>query len=404
VADIQSAAVSTFGSVEKLAWLGIGFPLGSIAVILPIGKAFGTFDIKWLFIAGLLHFVGGSALCGGAPNMDALIVGRVWAGSGGAAMYLGVLNIISLNTTLKQRPLYMSLCGLVWGIGCILGPVIGGSFADSSATWRWSFYLNLVLFGICSPVYFFVLKPFNPQPGVSRTEKVKSMDWVGTILNAGMYTAFVMAFTFGGAQWAWDDGRVIALIVVFGVLLVAFAIQQTFSLFTTPEQRLFPVDFLKKRSLVLLYIAQSASVTGLFVPVYYIPLFFAFAKGDTNIDAAVRLLPFICIMIFFVMMNGIFMPKFGYYMPWYLVSGVFLLIGGSLMYALVDPTTSNSQVYGFTILAAIGAGVSQQAAYSVAQGKAPSDRIADAVGYINSAQIGGIVIGEWLPQRWTSLC
>ena len=31
----------------------------------------------------------GSAICGAAPTMDALIVGRVLAGIGGAGMYLG---------------------------------------------------------------------------------------------------------------------------------------------------------------------------------------------------------------------------------------------------------------------------------------------------------------------------
>ena len=33
----------------------------------------------------------------------------------------------------------------MWGIGTVLGPVIGGVFTDSAATWRWAFYINLVL-------------------------------------------------------------------------------------------------------------------------------------------------------------------------------------------------------------------------------------------------------------------
>jgi hypothetical protein len=86
VADIQSAAVEQFGEVEKLGWLGIGFPLGSIATILSIGKAFSIFDTKWIYIASLVMFAAGSALCGGSPSMNALIVGRVWAGAGGAGM------------------------------------------------------------------------------------------------------------------------------------------------------------------------------------------------------------------------------------------------------------------------------------------------------------------------------
>lgn len=140
VAVIQGPVISRFGSVEKLGWLGIGFPLGSIATIAAWSKAYGTFDTKWMYVGSLVHFAAGSALCGAAPNMDALIVGRVWAGAGGAGMYLGQLNIWSQNVGIDRRSLYISGGGIVWGLGCILGPLIGGAFADSSATWRWSFY------------------------------------------------------------------------------------------------------------------------------------------------------------------------------------------------------------------------------------------------------------------------
>lgn len=42
-----------------------------------------------MYINSLVHFAAGSALCGAAPTMNGLIVGRVWAGAGGAGMYLG---------------------------------------------------------------------------------------------------------------------------------------------------------------------------------------------------------------------------------------------------------------------------------------------------------------------------
>lgn len=53
------------------------------------GKAYGVFDVKWLYVGSMVMFSAGSALCGAAPDMKALIVGRVWAGAGGAGMYLG---------------------------------------------------------------------------------------------------------------------------------------------------------------------------------------------------------------------------------------------------------------------------------------------------------------------------
>jgi MFS family permease len=63
--------------------------MGSVAIILLIGKLYGTFEIKWLIISSIVLFEVGSAVCGAAPNTNALIVGRVIAGMGGAGMYIG---------------------------------------------------------------------------------------------------------------------------------------------------------------------------------------------------------------------------------------------------------------------------------------------------------------------------
>jgi MFS family permease len=298
-------------------------------VILTIGKAYGIFSSKTIYLISIINFAGGSALCGAAPSMSAEIFGRVWAGLGGAGAYLGVLNILSYNTGPAERSIYIAGCALVWGIGCILGPVIGGSLADSSATWRWAFYINLIIFGASTPVIVFILRPNDPAPDTTLGEKLKHMDWVGAVLNAGIFTTFVMAFTFGGAVWPWDDGRTIATIVVFGVLVILFAIQQTYTIFTTREDRIFPIDFLKSRDLVLQYIAMSATATGLFIPIYYIPVYFAFTRNDTAVDSAVRLLrkychypfqfqankmiAFMCVSVFLFMLNGVALPKVGYY-------------------------------------------------------------------------------------------
>jgi hypothetical protein len=125
-ATIQGPAVEHFGAVEDLGWLGIGFSLGSLATILPIGKGFGIFDIKWLFVGSQVMFEAGSALCGGAPSMDALIVGRVWAGAGTLtgsnlnAVFADVVNRRSGHVSghpqprqhlyLAERTTYLHLC------------------------------------------------------------------------------------------------------------------------------------------------------------------------------------------------------------------------------------------------------------------------------------------------------
>ena len=46
-----------------------------------------------MFISSMIVFEAGSALCGAAPNMDALIVGRVIAGLGGTGIYIGFVHL-----------------------------------------------------------------------------------------------------------------------------------------------------------------------------------------------------------------------------------------------------------------------------------------------------------------------
>ncbi|EED21303.1 efflux pump antibiotic resistance protein, putative [Talaromyces stipitatus ATCC 10500] len=376
---------------EKLAWLGTGFSLGSIAIIMCVGKAFGIFNLRVLHISSLVMFEAGSALCGGAPNMNALICGRIWAGMGGAGMYLGGLNTMAIFTTKAEKAVYIGLIALFWGVGCILGPIIGGAFADSGATWRWAFYINLVIFGALAPAYYFT-PSFDPQPTKSIGKKLRDVDWVGTVLNATVYVTFVMALTFGGATWRWGAGGTIGMFVAFGVSLIAFSIQQTFSIFTTEENRIFPIDFLRRPVLILLYVLTACSATGLFLALYYIPVYFQFAHGENGITSAVRLLPFVILFVFFVMVNSFVMSKTGWYMPWFVFSGIFITIGAALMYALVNSNTSNSAIYGYSVILALGVGSTCQAAYSIASAKVDPHRTSDAVGFINSAQIGSITI------------
>ncbi|EHK18106.1 uncharacterized protein TRIVIDRAFT_67317 [Trichoderma virens Gv29-8] len=88
-ADVQSAVIEAFEDITQLAWLGAGFALGSVAVILPYGALYSKFSLKYLYIGGITVFELGSVLCGVAPSMSALIVGRVIAGMDGMGMSTG---------------------------------------------------------------------------------------------------------------------------------------------------------------------------------------------------------------------------------------------------------------------------------------------------------------------------
>lgn len=391
VANVQPAIVRQFNAVDRLSWLSVAFLIGAAGTNLVWGKVYSQFNIKWTYIATILVFEIGSAICGAAPNMDSLIVGRAICGVSGAGMYVGLITQLAVTTTIRERPIYVGGAGLVWGVGTVLGPIIGGAFTDSSATWRWSFYINLFVGAIGAPVYLFMLPNVDPRRGSSLASRVRELDFVGTILLVGAFCSGVMAVSFGGVMYQWNSGRIIGLFCCSGVLFILFGVQQVYSIFTTPARRIFPVELIRSRTILILFAMTAAGGTSLFLPIYMTPLYFQFTRGDGALESGVRLLPFITLMIFATITNGAILSKVGFYMPWYLVGGILVVIGGGVMYT-VDIATSVSKIYGYTVLIGIGAGLFCQASFSVGQASVKPELIASSIGFISTGQITGITL------------
>lgn len=85
----------------------------------PRGKLYGLYDIKALFIGSVVIFEAGSAVCGAAPRMNAFIVGRAVCGVGAMGIYIGAMNILSIFTTLAERPKVIGYMSLMWGLGTV---------------------------------------------------------------------------------------------------------------------------------------------------------------------------------------------------------------------------------------------------------------------------------------------
>ncbi|KAJ6153418.1 hypothetical protein N7497_007737 [Penicillium chrysogenum] len=372
VADIQPVILDLFGEVSLLPWIGVGFALGTMCV-LPWGKVYGVFNAKYVYLFNIVLFEIGSAVCGAAPNMTALVVGRVIAGVGGSGMYSGTLSFVAMLTSLKERPIYMAGSTVIWGIGSVLGPVVGGAFADSSATWRWAFYINLPIGAVFAPAYLFLVPSVDPQPLKSWTEKCRMIDWVmATTFLAGA-TCLVMAITFGGTLYSWSSGSEIALWVVAGVFLLVCIAVAKFHPGVEKDNRLYPAHFLRRPILAM---------------TYYIPLFFQFSRGDGPLDAGVRLLPFIISMVIFAMANGALMPKLPYVLPWHIFGSALVVAGTALMYI----HTSNARIYGYSILVGSGAGCYVVAGFPVVQSLVAPKDIPNAVGAMAISQDLGMVI------------
>ncbi|KAH7304213.1 major facilitator superfamily domain-containing protein [Stachybotrys elegans] len=387
VANIQPIMVNDFQAVDELPWLAVGFMIGGLAMVMPLGKLYGRFDNKWLFIFFAVNFMAASALCGGAPNMDAEIIGRVWAGAGGNGMYYGLLNLVTANTLDRERSTYLSLTGMVWGFGTILGPVIGGAF--SLASWRWAFYLNLFFAIPLLPSYLYLIPSNEPAPHLSFKTKLATIDWVGALLSTASIVTILVATNFGGVLYEWNSGAIIALYVVSGVCFLLFVAQQTLAFLTTLEDRMLPVHLLPNKEVILLFILAACGGTVTYVSVYYVPLYFQFTRGDDAIQTSERILPLVFLLIFGMLTNGYLMSKLGYYKPWY-VFGTALSIVGGVLWSRVELETSNAAVYGYQVLIGLGAGCFTHASFAVVQANVDPKDSVNALTLMTLGQLSGL--------------
>src|ERR671937_366980 len=144
---IVNVAIPTLGrelatSISAIQWVMTGYMLAFASVIPLTGWASERFGAKRVWIASLLVFLLGSALCGLAWWIGSLIVFRVLQGLG-AGMILPLGQTMLAQAAGPQRMgRVMSLIGVPMLLAPVLGTVLGGAIVESWS-WRWIFFLTL---------------------------------------------------------------------------------------------------------------------------------------------------------------------------------------------------------------------------------------------------------------------
>lgn len=155
------------------AWVANSYSITSTAIVPWAGGLSDSFGRRRIMLVGLVSFFIGSALCGAAKSMAVMITGRSFQGLGSGVILVLVEIILADLVALKDRGIYASLFGAVWSISSAIGPVIGGSLAQSN--WRWLFYLNLPIVAIVVLVVVIFLNLKKPEGDLR--DKLGKMDW-----------------------------------------------------------------------------------------------------------------------------------------------------------------------------------------------------------------------------------
>ncbi len=125
----------------------------------------------------------GDLLCGFAQTSIQLFIFRAIAGIGGGGITNLVMIVFSDLTTLQQRGKYQSVFETNIALGNGIGPLLGGLFSESAATWRWTFWFVVPVTCIAAAAVFLTAPRSKSEGKIS--EKVKLIDYWGIFLCLG---------------------------------------------------------------------------------------------------------------------------------------------------------------------------------------------------------------------------
>src|SRR5205085_4375302 len=160
-------------------------------------------------------FMAGSVLCAVAWILPVLILARGLQGLGGGGIMPVVQTVISDVVTPRERGQYQAYFSGVWVAGGILGPVLGGLFAEH-LHWSMIFWINLPL-GVAALAM--LLPKMGKIPVYHRHRKV---DWLGGVLLMASAVVIMLVLTWGGNRYLWLSPVITAMIGASVALVFAF--------------------------------------------------------------------------------------------------------------------------------------------------------------------------------------
>jgi EmrB/QacA subfamily drug resistance transporter len=280
-------------TVSQIQWVSTGYLLALGVVIPVVGWAQARFGGKRLWMAALIIFVTGSALCTVAWNADSLIAFRVLQGAG-AGMIFPLMMTLAMGAA-RSVPGGGSSLGRVtatvslpMAVGPILGPVLGGVILNW-LSWRWLFLINVPVCAVGLYLAWRALPADAPAPAAARPR----FDLVGLLLVApGMVGVLLgLSNVSTGGGFGHRDGLLPLIIGL--VLLAAFAawtVRRT-SAGQAAGSALVNVRLLRVRSVGASSAALLLTGACMYGAMFLLPLYYQELRGFGVLDAALVLIP-----------------------------------------------------------------------------------------------------------------
>jgi DHA2 family multidrug resistance protein len=275
---------TTFGApLADVNWVATGYTLAE-GIGIPLMPFFSALlGNKRFYIIILILFTVGSALCGLAWSLSALIVFRILQGLAGASMLPLSITLLFSEFPPEERGVAMGALGLPLMAAPALGPTVGG-YIVTYVDWRMLFYINVPIGIVGSIMAMMFLRDIRAP----RTRPL-FFDLPGFIACSGGLGSLLYALDKAGSD-GWGSLTVSGFMAFGVILLIAFIFIELLTI-ESGKDPLLDIRIFSSRTFTGGNISMALLVFALFGGQFLIPLYLQNLRGLSAYDAGLILLP-----------------------------------------------------------------------------------------------------------------
>ena len=362
--------VSLNGVIE---WVVIAYLLAVATLLLTTGRLADMIGHKPIWVAGLATFTVGSALCGAAPSLEALVGFRAFQGVGGAFLMAISPAMLTVAFPPQERGRALGLNAVIVALGVSTGPTLGGLLTHAF-TWRAIFYVNVPI-GLIGIVATMRLLRRRTPPGRGR------FDPAGAALLALGLGGITVGLSFGEA-WGWGSPALLTTLATGLAAMIALVYAER--RLTDP---ILDLALLRNRLFAAANVSLVLSFLALFTVSFLLPFYLEELRNFTTLKAGLLLTPLPLTIACIAPFSGSLADRIG--TRWLASVGLAIACAGLLLIATLTATTPLWRVIATLVLTGIGQGLFQSPNNSALMGAAPRHRQGVAAGMLATGRVVG---------------
>ncbi len=279
VATSLSTMAQDLNGWALMSWVVSAYLVASTVTTPIYGRLSDLYGRRPILLVSIALFLLASVLCALSQTMIELIVARAIQGIGGGGLRSVSQAAVADVIPPRERGRYQGYFSSVMAVSNLLGPVLGGFFADY-LSWHWIFWINIP-FGVLALVLCNRNLRRLPRP---RRQPV--IDWLGAALIIASTTPILIGIGRVASAGGWGRADVLLPIAVGLVFLGGLIVHQR-----ETREPMIPLRLFMNRVFAVASATAFSNSMVMIALIILVPLDFELVSGLAANQAGIRLIP-----------------------------------------------------------------------------------------------------------------